>query len=187
MERARRFRRKSRRTRFAKRSESFGRLMRDGRAMPCRERRRLQGKMVAAAENSARICSNWSAIRRASLSPALLQTTKCALRTSTQPSFGSPAPKAQRKGSSMATAATPNTRRNPLVIDLHVNAARRTCQAQTKSGAAYRPQAFLNQSRYPGTDPAHTIRSGDTGTGGTAQPKFTSCPKYCYYHKSVKG
>src|SRR5258708_39794352 len=52
MEKARRFRRKSHRMRFAKRRESYGRLIRDGRAMPCRERRRLQGKMVAAAKSS---------------------------------------------------------------------------------------------------------------------------------------
>src|SRR5260370_41024589 len=50
MEKARRFRRKSHRMRFAKRRESYGRLIRDGRAMPCQERRRLQGKMVAAAK-----------------------------------------------------------------------------------------------------------------------------------------
>src|SRR5258708_1347002 len=52
MEKARRFRRKSHRMRFAKLRESYGRLIRDGRAMPCRERRRLQGKMVAAAKSS---------------------------------------------------------------------------------------------------------------------------------------
>src|SRR5258708_34478131 len=52
MEKARRLRRKSHRMRFAKRRESYGRLIRDGRAMPCRERRRLQGKMVAAAKSS---------------------------------------------------------------------------------------------------------------------------------------
>src|SRR5258708_14738997 len=52
MERARRFRRKLHRMRFAKRRESCGRLIRDGRAIQCRERRRLQGKMVAAAKSS---------------------------------------------------------------------------------------------------------------------------------------